>query len=48
MKLYCEKTGTERQQIERWLPLAAAALSVESRAAEREILLRCVNQNEYK
>ncbi len=47
MKLYCEKTGTERQQIERWRPLAAAALSVESRAAEREILLRCVNQNEY-
>jgi tRNA A-37 threonylcarbamoyl transferase component Bud32 len=48
LSLYCTKTGIERQSVEEWFPIVAAALSVQCRKAEREILLHWIHENEYK
>lgn len=39
LKLYCEKTATDRKMIEKWLPIAAAYKSVDCSESERDYLL---------
>ena len=39
LELFCEKSGNERQSVESWLPLVAAAQSVRVSARKRALLL---------
>ena len=47
INMYCEKTGTQRKYINRWLPIVAASQSVKGKPEEREFLLSWVNICEY-
>lgn len=47
INMYCEKTGTLRKYINRWLPIVAASQSVKGKPEEREFLLSWVNICEY-
>lgn len=48
MDLFCEKTGTEKKYIQKWLPIVAAAQSVKGRPEERELLLKWANVVDYE
>ena len=48
LDLFCEKTGTEKKYIQKWLPRVAAAQSVKGRAEERDLLLKWVNVVDYE
>lgn len=48
LKLYCKKSDTARQYIEKWLPIVAASQSVKGNAGEREFLLSWVNVVDYQ
>ena len=48
LKLYCEKTDTARQYIERWMPIVAASQSVKGKPEERELLLSWASVCEYE
>ena len=45
--LFCEKSDTARQYVQRWMPIVAASQSVKGNPAEQEILLRWANVVEY-
>lgn len=47
MKLYCLKSDTARQYVEKWLPIVAAAQSVKGDPKEKELLLKWVDVVEY-
>lgn len=48
MRLFCEKSGTPEQYIQKWLPIVAASQSVKGRQEEREFLLHWVNVVDYQ
>ena len=48
LKLYCEKTDTARQYVERWMPIVAASQSVKGKPEERELLLSWASVCEYE
>ena len=48
LDLFCEKSGTEKKYIQKWLPIVAAAQSVKGRSEERELLLKWVNVVDYE
>lgn len=48
MKLFCEKTKTDPQYIQKWLPIVAASQSVKGNEKEREFLLSWVNVVDYE
>ena len=48
LDLFCEKTGTAKKYIQKWLPVVAAAQSVKGRPEERELLLKWVNVVDYE
>ena len=43
LELFCQKSGTEKEYVRKWLPLVAAAQSVHCREIEREFLVSWVN-----
>lgn len=45
LSLYCEKSGKNRRDIEKWLPVVAAAVSVGKSAEERNFMLNSVKIN---
>lgn len=47
LELFCEKSGIAKQYVQKWMPLVAAAQSVEGNEKEREFLLSWVNVVEY-
>ncbi len=47
MALYCEKSKTAKQYVQKWLPIVAASQSVKGNPEEREFLLNWVNVVEY-
>ncbi len=47
MKLYCLKSDTARQYVEKWLPIAAAAQSVKGKPEEKELLHTWTDVVEY-
>ncbi len=47
MQLYCEKSKTAKQYVQKWLPIVAASQSVKGNPEEREFLLNWVNVVEY-
>ena len=48
LNLFCKKTDTARQYVERWLPIVAASQSVKGKPQEREFLLSWVDVAEYQ
>jgi serine/threonine protein kinase len=48
LDLFCEKSDTARQYIQKWLPIVAASQSVKGKPEEREFLLRWVNVVDYE
>ena len=48
LDLFCEKTGTEKKYIQKWLPIVAAAQSVKGKPEERELLLKWANVVDYE
>lgn len=48
MKLFCKKSDTAIQYIQKWLPIVAASQSVKGRPEEREFLLSWVNVVDYE
>ena len=48
IKLFCEKSDTARQYVEKWLPIVAASQSVKGKPEEKEFLAKWVNVVEYE
>lgn len=48
MDIFCEKSDTAKQYIQKWLPIVAASQSVKGKPEEREFLLRWVDVVEYE
>ncbi len=48
MELFCKKSDTARQYIEKWLPIVAASQSVKGNAEERDFLLSWVDVVDYQ
>ena len=48
MELFCKKSDTARQYIEKWLPIVAASQSVKGNAKERDFLLSWVDVVDYE
>ena len=48
LKLFCKKTDTAKQYVQKWMPIVAASQSVKGNPQEREFLLRWVNVVEYQ
>lgn len=47
LDLFCQKSGTAKQYIQKWMPIVAASQSVKGKPEEREFLLRWINVVEY-
>lgn len=47
LDLFCKKSDTAKQYIQKWLPIVAASQSVKGKPEEREFLLSWVNVVEY-
>lgn len=48
LDLFCEKSDTARQYVQKWMPIVAASQSVKGNAAEREFLLSWVDVVDYQ
>ena len=48
LRLFCEKSGTPRQYVQKWMPIVAASQSVKGNEKEREFLLEWANVVEYE
>lgn len=48
LELFCRKSGTAKQYIQKWLPVVAASQSVKSKPEEREFLLSWMDVKEYE
>ncbi len=48
LNLFCEKSGTDIKYVQKWIPVVAAAQSVDCEEKEREFLLSLVNIGDYK
>ena len=45
---FCEKSGTKKQYVQKWMPIVAASQSVKGREKEREFLMSWVDVVEYE
>lgn len=48
LSLFCKKSDTARQYVQKWIPIVAASQSVKGKQEEREFLLRWANVVEYE
>lgn len=48
MNLFCKKSDTAKQYVQKWLPIVAASQSVKGKPEEQEFLMRWVNVVEYE
>lgn len=48
LDLFCEKSGTAKQYVQKWMPIVAASQSVKGNEKEREFLLSWVNVFDYQ
>ena len=48
MDLFCKKSDTAKQYVQKWLPIVAASQSVKGKPEEQEFLMRWVNVVEYE
>ena len=47
LELFCKKTDTARQYVQKWMPIVAASQSVKGNEKEREFLLKWVTVVDY-
>ena len=48
MNLYCLKTDTAKQYVQKWIPIVAASQSVKGNAHEREFLMHWIDVVDYE
>ena len=48
LSLFCQKSGTARQYVQKWIPIVAASQSVKGKPEERELLFRWVDVVDYE
>lgn len=48
LNLFCKRSDTARQYVEKWIPIVAASQSVKGRPEEREMLLHFVDVVDYE
>lgn len=48
LNLFCKKSDTAKQYVQKWLPIVAASQSVKGKPEEREFLMGWVNVVEYQ
>lgn len=48
LSLYCEKSGADKQEILKWIPIVAASQLVEGKKVEREFLLHWIDVVDYE
>jgi tRNA A-37 threonylcarbamoyl transferase component Bud32 len=48
LEMFCEKSDTAKQYVQKWMPIVAASQSVKGNEQEREFLLSWVNVVEYE
>ncbi|MBE6729357.1 MAG: aminoglycoside phosphotransferase [Ruminococcaceae bacterium] len=48
LNLFCKKSDTAKQYVQKWMPIVAASQSVKGNAHEREFLLSWVNVVDYE
>lgn len=48
LKLFCRKSDTAMQYVQKWMPIVAASQSVKGNAAEREFLLSWIDVVDYE
>jgi len=48
LSLFCEKSGTQRQYVQKWIPIVAASQSVKGKPEERDLLFRWVDVVDYE
>lgn len=48
LNLFCKKSDTAKQYIQKWLPIVAASQSVKGRPEEKELLIRWASVVEYE
>lgn len=48
LNLFCKKSDTAKQYVQRWMPIVAASQSVKGHEHERDLLLKWVNVVEYE
>ena len=48
LNLFCKKTDTAKQYVQRWMPIVACTQSVKGKESEQEFLERWVNVVEYE
>ncbi len=48
LNLFCKKSDTARQYVQKWIPIVAASQSVKGLPEEKEILLRWANVMDYE
>ncbi len=48
MDLFCRKSDTAKQYVEKWLPIVAASQSVKGKPEERELLMHWVDVVDYE
>jgi tRNA A-37 threonylcarbamoyl transferase component Bud32 len=48
LSLFCKKSDTARQYVEKWIPIVSASQLVKGKPEERELLLRWTNVVEYE
>jgi hypothetical protein len=48
LDLYCKKSDTAKQYVQKWIPLVAAARLTKSKAEEKEFLLKWIDVVDYE
>ena len=48
LDLFCKKSGTEKQYVQKWMPIVAASQSVKGNEKEREFLMSWVGVVDYQ
>jgi len=48
LNLFCKKSDTAKQYVQKWLPIVAASQSVKDKSEEKELLMKWVNVVEYE
>ena len=48
LKLFCQKSDTAKQYVQKWIPIVAASQLVKGKAEEREFLLRWASVMDYE
>lgn len=48
MNMYCKKTDTAKQYVQKWIPIVAASQSVKGHKEEREFLLNWIDVVDYE